>query len=72
MAALLNSLVEHTLMERTSTVSIMGCPCQMFWPDREARMTAPSFTPILEAARRRLGAEALQPTRIKYKPLVRA
>src|SRR5215469_2396084 len=60
MAALRNSLVEHTLMERTSTASIMGCPCQMFWPDREARMTAPSFTPILEAAQTRAGAAALE------------
>ena len=32
----------------------------MFWPDREARMTAPPFAPILEAARSRLGAEALE------------
>src|SRR5262245_19008660 len=60
MATAPQSLTQHTSMERTSTASIMAGSGQMFGSILEARMTAPSFAPILEAARARLGATALE------------
>src|SRR5216117_199115 len=47
-------------MKGRSTAPIMASNWKTFGSTDEAQMTAPSFAPILEAARTRLGAAALE------------